>query len=498
MRRGEFDPSMHMPGDGVRETKSDPEKLIASEPKLRYIGRALELLRPEINQLGEEENWKDLYKEVKPWANSLELSDNVRDAVREYIAKKIPRLQERAPSLGDLSDKKVLEALTNNWFEEVGEEVEGTRREVLLAVMAHVVKRIESRVYRKILGESSETDLQKLALNQGLRDLTVAIMETSEKADPLFIRFMAYAQLSGKPPEEASSAALYLPGDDRPHTIASLFPHETQFLSKRFAAIAADSGGWIHEPGGEVFKRYLEALGHLYEQIDAQQAEKAQEVVLHLYEELLAADFPVLLTPATEGLYKEPYWDPELKVSLATPDARREEGLFHKAKEAMAGSLDALGMERFSTSMRSRSVRSVDVLGGYGVNVYLNAVAQEKPAILIYRNDQIRAYDRDFPAYMEISADTPERFGDLDTVRRTALMEKMSRMNTVLHELAHSMFLDESPEAERMGRVPLTAIDEIKAEIGYRALMPHVLKKEDLKEPKSSGRLGCSWRPCKC
>ena len=69
-------------------------KVIEATPRLRYITKTLELLRPETDKLGNEINWKELYKKVKPWQNGLELSDNIRQVVYEYVSLKIPSLKE--------------------------------------------------------------------------------------------------------------------------------------------------------------------------------------------------------------------------------------------------------------------------------------------------------------------------------------------------------------------------------------------------------------------
>ncbi|MBI4120616.1 MAG: hypothetical protein HY454_04090, partial [Parcubacteria group bacterium] len=220
--------SIQGPQTGIEDSKTG--KLIDPE-KLRYITKSLELLRPETNPLAEETHWKELYKEVKPWQTGLELSDNVRETVRGFVEQKIPKLKERVPTLENLDDAKLLDALTHNWFEGIDEKISGQRREVLLTVMAHVVKRIETTSYRNILQEAAPADLEKLGLDEGLKDLLINILEASIKADPLFVRFLAYTQLSPEPPPDASGVALYTPNSSELNTIAVLFPHETQFLS---------------------------------------------------------------------------------------------------------------------------------------------------------------------------------------------------------------------------------------------------------------------------
>src|ERR1700722_11239505 len=119
------------------------EKLIPSEPRLRGMDKVLSLLEPEEMPDGELVNWKHLYERVQPYHTLYEFTENVRDAVREYIAEKIPGLKEKIPSIAELEDDALLNALTHNWSEEI-DDVEGQRRQVLLTVVAHVVKRIET------------------------------------------------------------------------------------------------------------------------------------------------------------------------------------------------------------------------------------------------------------------------------------------------------------------------------------------------------------------
>src|SRR3989338_2661690 len=165
-------------------------------PKLRYLDKAFSILRvPEETEFGEKESWLNLAEKVKPYESGLEFTNNIRDIIFEFIAKKIPNLKKDVPSLGELGEKELLNALTHNFFEEIGEEVQGSRKEILLATMAHVVKRIENRVTRQMLSRASEEDLGKLGLNSSMRDLLNEVLETSIKADPMYIRFMAYSQL---------------------------------------------------------------------------------------------------------------------------------------------------------------------------------------------------------------------------------------------------------------------------------------------------------------
>jgi len=50
----------------------------------------------------------------------------------------------------------------------------------------------------------------------------------------------------------------------------------------------------------------------------------------------------------------------------------------------------------------------------------------------------------------------------------------------MLHEFAHCVYSDDSEEAGRLGRKPLTIIDEVKAEIVHKALVPATIEKGGL------------------
>lgn len=469
-----------------------PEKIIESIPRLRYITKTLELLRPEMDELGNEINWKELYREVRPWKNGLELADNIREVIYEYVALKVPALKERIPSIGDLRNNDIVNALAHNWAEEIS-DISGQRREVLMTVAAQVVKRIETLVYKRILAEADDKDLEiKLGLDPKLRNLLIGVINASQRADPLFVRFLAFTQLSPKPPEEATSTAMFLPGDNTPYTIVSLFPHETQSISKNLSLLAENSSEWEDLPGADTFKAYLKVLGAIYGEVDPLKAEQYLIESEKLYGELLASDFPIIISGGMrEGsYYKEPYIDPELKVSISTLDARQEESNWRMAQKGMSESLVAVGLGNFAEEMKGRTIRSVVNIGGHGTNLVFNAVADEEPGIVIFLNEQMRAYDRNFSGFMGVIKNRDEIFDNIHDPDTQALVERMSRSNTVHHELAHSIYKSSLPESKRLGLKPLTTIDEVKAETLYRSLIPLMIERAVLPGNKEEWALG--------
>jgi hypothetical protein len=160
------------------------------------------------------------------------------------------------------------------------------------------------------------------------------------------------------------------------------------------------------------------------------------------------------------------------------------------AQKGMADSLRGTDLAPFADEMRGRTIRSVINIGGHGANLVFNAVADEEPGIVIFLNEQMRAYDRNFPGLMGIIKNRDEVFGDIADPETKLLMEQMSRSNTVHHELAHSIFKSSLGEAQRLGREPLTIIDEVKAETLYRSLVPKMIEAATLSGDKRQWALG--------
>jgi len=291
------------------EFKYEPSPI---EPqRLRQISAAHVLLESPTRK----ESWLNLSSQVEPWETGVELSDNIRNVVTHYVETKIPRIKERVPRFAQLTDSSLVNALTNNWFEEV-EQIGGKRSEVLLTVMAHVVKRIETHTYKEVLQHAGDDQLEALGLNPNLRDLTISLLDIAPTADPLFIRFKAMSHLTGELDEAATKTTFFLPDNKNPYTSPTLFPKENLFLAERFKKLVEKPAPWQQEQGGELFKEYIAELGKLYAEHDVRKAETQQETVENLYNKLLQAEFPITFTPATGGYMKEPYLDPELKVSL--------------------------------------------------------------------------------------------------------------------------------------------------------------------------------------
>jgi hypothetical protein len=479
-------------GDNAsRVPKNIPEKIISKNPHLRNIFKVLNLLHAEELPSGERVDRKELPEKIKPWENGLELSDNIREVVRDYTIKKIPSLKEKISSINDLPDRKLLEALSNNWFEEIGDEVGGQRREVLLAVAAHMVNHIENKVYEKVLEKSSEQELAKLNLTPELRDLTVRLLQVCEKADPLFIRFLAASQLTPKPPETKEPLAMKRPGDEKEYTPALLFPHETQFISKGFSEISAQETDWKKYPGGEIFRDYIQTLSEVYQEADPAKITDCRKQAEDLYKQLLRSGFPIIVTSAMEDYYKPPYLDPELRVSILTPEAQKEELSFQKVRNSMAENLDVLDISQSRDSVEKGFIRNGVAIGSFGVNLTFNAVAQ---GTLLYFNEQIRAYDKPFPLWTGLVANSEQEFANLEEEEKIKFLEELSRLNTVMHEISHDVYPEspseqdkdqQGPSAiERFGKGNKNNFMEISAEIIYRGMIPEMIERGGLSGTK--------------
>ena len=484
----------------ISAPEAGPKKLIESSPKLRHIRDSLELLRPE-DVGGERVNWKDLDKNVKPWEDSLGLANNVREVVVDYVSRKIPILKEKIPALADFDDKNIINALTHGYFEEVS-ETEGQRREVLLTVMAHVVKTIETNVYKKIINGASVPELDQLGLTRGTTEtdpesgqeikkygtaevLTDAL-DACIASDNLFIRFAAFSQLAPDPETSVNPHGLFLHDDETPHPMNDLF-HETGLIAKKFKTLSERPGEWQDIPGGDIFKKYLEAFTRLYSEKDIEKIKNIQEEVDSLYDQLLNSDFPIIITPSAGGYRKPPYFDPELKVSLLAPESKEEQDKISKAQEAFAESLPELGLDDFQEKIKGKNTKVVNVLGGFGANLSFNTVAQGDKTNVIFLSEQVRAYDSKFFTYLNLITNSSEEFAGLSEQEKTDLEQYMSRFNTILHEFSH---LNSGEIEEDNSTKAINTIGEGEAELVYRALLPTMIDKGGLNGTKKQWACG--------
>ena len=455
------------------EPQQQVEKLIPNKPRLRNIEDTLVFLESEEGPDGEKINWKDLYEKVGPWETGLELSEKVREVVRDYLVSKFPALKEKIPSIGNLPDKDVLDALANSWFEGLEDEVKGKRIEVLLSVITHVLRRIETRVYKKIIEESDDRALEKLGLTRELSEPLINILDASAKSDPLYIRYIAYAQLSPKPPEEANPSAP-IGQDGKPHTWAELFPHETQFISKKLKTVLENKEGWQNIEGAAEFEKYVELLSKFFFEKDINRAKDAPKEIEEAYANALSGGFPIVISPPTGSYYKEPYLDPELRVSIRTPDAKAQEQNFIALQNAMADELGTLGVSQFADSMRKKPIASVVSIGAYGANLTFTAAAETEKDITLFLDEQIRRYDKNLSNFLKLIDVTEGTFNNTSPER----IEEMSREDTIFHELSHSVYtLDEEAQKRLGGLKSETIIGETAAETIHRGLARELIEK---------------------
>src|SRR3989344_3561041 len=455
------------------EPRQQTEGLIPNRPRLRNIEDTLVLLESEEDPDGEKINWKDLYEKVGTWETGLGLSEKVREVVRNYLVSKFPALKEKIPSVGNLPDKDILDALANSWFEGLEDEVKGEKIEVLLSVITHVLRKIETRVYKKIIEKSGNSALEKLGLARELSEPLINILDASVKSDPLYIRYIAYAQLSPKPPEEANPSAP-IGQDGKPHTWAELFPHETQFISKKLKAILENKEGWQNIEGAEEFGKYVELLSVFFSEKDVNRTKDMTEEIEEAYANALSGGFPIVISPPTGSYYKEPYLDPELRVSLRTPEAKAQEQNFIALQNAMADELGTLGVGQFADNMRKKQIASVVSMGAYGANLTFTAAAETEKDITLFLDEQIRRYDKNLSSFLKL-IDVPEGTFNNTSPER---IEEMSREDTIFHELSHSVYTLDEEAQKRLGNLKSeTVIGETAAETIHRGLAKELIEK---------------------
>lgn len=451
---------------------NENEKILPDRPRLKYIEHTLALLESEKGPDGEEINWKDLYEKVGSWESGLELSDKIRTVVRDYLILKFPKIKERIPSIAELPDQEMLNALANGWFDEIEENVKGKRVEVLLSVLAHILRRIETRIYSKIIEESDEEQLQKLGLQPDLREPLIDMLEASAKSDPLYIRFLAYAQITPQPPERANPAAPIGP-DGKRHTWAELFPHETQFISKKLEAILKSKDRWQNIQGANEFSKYIDLLMAFFSEIDPKETLQLKVKIEKAYADSITGGFPILISPPTGSYYKEPYLDPELRVSLRTPESRVQEEHFIALQNAMADELETLGVGKFSEKMRNKPIASVVSIGANGANLTGIAAAETEEDITIFLDEQIRRYDKNLKDFIPLVDISEKVFAETTPEE----IEMISREDTVFHELSHSVWTLDKKAQKRLGGKSETIIAETTAETISRGLARELIDK---------------------
>ncbi len=447
----------------------ETEKLIPQKPHLRYIEKTLSLLESDIGPDGEEINWKDLYEKVGPWETGLELSEKIREVVRDYLISKLPTLKEKIPSIADLPDVEMLNALANGWFEEL-EEVEGTRKQVLLGVLAHITKRIETRIYKKILKEANEEQLSKLGLKENMRELILNTLDAAVKSDPMFIRFLAYSHLSKEPPEGVEPSTP-IGTDGLPHTWAELFPHEAQYIASKLNLLLKEKSEWIQEKGAKEFAEYLEILAKYFFEKDINESDRLRKEMEIAYAKSIEADFPIQIAPPTGSYYKEPYVDPELRVLIHTPDAEEQEVGFKKLQESLASELNKLNVDQFADTTRNMSARSYLSVSAYGASLTYTAAAEMDKSVTLFLDEQIRHWDKNLERFLPLIQFETDPFADTPPEK----IREMSRSDTMLHEFSHPVYYSDTEEAERLGATQETIIAETSAETIHRGLALEIL-----------------------
>ncbi len=448
---------------------AEKENLIEPGPKLRNIYKTLTFME------GYADWKKDLPEKIGPWENSTELFNNVQQAVREHVIDKISAFKGKAPSVAEIADENMIDILANNWPEDTP-EIEGQRREILLAVAAHVIRNMETKAYQMVLEDADEKRLEKLGLNPELRDVVTETLDACKRADLVFIRYLAFANLSPEAPEEASASHFFVPGDDKPHTINSLFPRDTQFIARRFKEIADMPVDWKKIPGGEIFKEYLGALSDAFLEKDIAKIEECYKKVSELFQQSSSSEFPVLIVPPeyTSGYAKQPYHDPELRVCLRAPECREIEESLPEVQKIMAECLEESGRPDFSQDLLKKKISVVNSIGDYGVGLNCKGFAQASESMILM------FYSETLKAQGEMAKRKNFQVENLEAEDG----RKMLFYGTLLHEFGHLHNDEENPEVKRLGRDWGVTIGEAEAETLYRSLIPQMIEKGGIEGTK--------------
>lgn len=485
-----------------REVNQIIEETAHPKPKLENIQQVRAALTNDENlPEGQKPEWQRLTIPEKSNGETyslLELNNTVRETVREYIEKRLPQLRD-IPSFEafqNIPDADLLNALTHGWFdpESVSNVVDGEQNRLLLATAEHMVSRIENGVYQRFLTSASQDQLHAMGLTTELRDVMLNTLKVSSRANPLFIRFMGYVMpestnsplaeegREGDESEAYTGTALFMPEGKGPYDLATLFPKESASLARGFDRIIAESSAWQNTPGADAFIKHLQALSDLHKSnVDGSlpSIKDRQDAVRESYNALLDSGFPIIVTPQMDPGEKPPYIDPEIKVSLRLPKDSAEEQRIGIVKDQMAQTLPELGADvaNFADDLRSLTVHRVVTIGAFGSDLVLRSVAQEEGSIILYIDEQERAYGQELAGKIGQYIDT-QGIINLSHPDTQALLSNFSMLETSMHESDHAIYSRESDESQRMGADAPVILDEVKADTLYRALIPHMLDLE--------------------
>lgn len=431
----------------------------------------------------EKVSWRDLYKEIGDFDSSIDLSDQIRAVTLKWVENTTPALKDSIAVLRDLPDDKIVSAIGKNLFSEVP-EVEGQRREVLLATMASTVKRIESRMWQKKLEGMDDKDLAKMGIDASERDLATGLLKISAKANPLFVRFLAYSRLSPEASEKADLQKFEVPGhDEKLFSLSQMFPKETGFLSGGFAKLikGSEKQEWATKPGAGEMVKFLQLMSEIYAKgITPEKAQELQGQVEEASDELIKSGFPIVIIPSVEGMFKDRHVDPEVKICLESKDCIEQDKKFERAKTAVANCLEQDGLGEFADILREKLVKSLIELGENGVNLAFKAVAQEsKGTNVMFVNEQRRSYDEKFPHYLSLIKNSEGVFSGVGDGPK----QEMSRMLSMLHEFSH-LHVGETGAADRMGEGAEEVISEVEAESVYRSFLPEIVRQQGVEGNK--------------
>ena len=126
-------------------------------------------------------------------------------------------------------------------------------------------------------------------------------------------------------------------------------------LFQKLKTILENKERWQSVEGAVEFEKYVELLSKFFSEKETDRAKNMTKEIEEAYANALSGGFPIVISPPTGSYYKEPYLDPELRVSIRTPDAKAQEQNFVALQNAMADELGTLGVSQFADSMRKKT-----------------------------------------------------------------------------------------------------------------------------------------------
>ena len=152
-----------------------------------------------------------------------------------------------------------------------------------------------------------------------------------------------------------------------------------------------------------------------------------------------------------------------------------EEERFRLIQGALADKLEQLGVGQFADEMRKKPIRIVVSMGAYGAGITFTASAETDKEVVLYLNDQIRAYDQSLKPFFPLFEGSEAAFAGVSDER----IRQMSREDTMSHEFSHTVYNEDTPQAKKVGPSANLVLAEMMAESVHRGLAKDLIENGD-------------------